>query len=103
MLATCSYDATAKLWDCETGRCLHTLGKHSEAVYAVAFSPNGRYVATGGFDAMVYVWDVDNGQLLRSFKGPGNILSVSWDVAGQQLAACGTTNSVHVLDLRTLS
>ena len=31
-----------RLWDVERGDCLHTLTRHKEPVYSVAFSPNGK-------------------------------------------------------------
>jgi len=40
--ATASFDTTVKLWDAERGRCLHTLRGHTESVYSIAFSPNGK-------------------------------------------------------------
>ena len=35
---------------------------------ALAFSPDGRWVASGGVDSAVKVWDVQTGKLLRTFK-----------------------------------
>jgi transducin (beta)-like 1 len=32
--------------------------KHSEPVYSVAFSPDGRLLATGSFDKAIYIWDI---------------------------------------------
>ena len=33
-----------RLWDVERGDCLHTLTRHKEPVYSVAFSPNGKVI-----------------------------------------------------------
>lgn len=55
MLATCSFDHTARLWDADTGTCLRIIEQHEQSVYAVCFSPCARYVATGGMDAKVLV------------------------------------------------
>ncbi len=42
---------------------------HEGAVYAVSFSPDGRYLLTGGEDNMVRLWDVLNGKQVRVFEG----------------------------------
>ena len=43
--------------------------------YAAAFSPDGRFLVTGHFHNMVYVWDADTGGLLRRLKHePGNVV-----------------------------
>ena len=37
------------------------------AVYTVAFRPDGREVAVGGFDGMLRIYDPDTGALVRQF------------------------------------
>ena len=53
-----SFDSTVRLWDIEHGVPQMTLSKHSEPVYSVAFSPDGRLLATGSFDKAIYIWDI---------------------------------------------
>jgi transducin (beta)-like 1 len=53
-----SFDSTVRLWDVERGICQSTLVKHSEPVYSVAFSPDGRLLATGSFDKAIHIWDI---------------------------------------------
>lgn len=55
MLATCSFDKTARLWNGDTGECLRIIDGHDQSVYALSFSPCGSYLATGGIDAKVLV------------------------------------------------
>lgn len=53
-----SFDSTVRLWDVDRGVCIHTLTRHQEPVYSVAFSPDGKYLASGSFDKCVHIWNV---------------------------------------------
>ena len=52
-MATASEDQTVKLWDLQTGVELNTLRGHESGVWTVAFSPDGRRLASGGLDGVV--------------------------------------------------
>ena len=80
--------------------CLHTLSNHSDPVYSVAFSPDGKYMASGSFDRTVNIWSVKDGELLKTFTGSGGIFEVGWNKDGTQVAACFSTKSVVVVDVR---
>src|SRR5207245_2856767 len=47
-----------RVWDLEAGKELGRLAGHQGDVTSVAFSPNGRSLATGSTDTNVLVWDV---------------------------------------------
>jgi transducin (beta)-like 1 len=98
ILATASYDATIKLWDVDTGKCLHTLEGHTDPVYSVAFSPDGKYLASGSFDKHLHIWNVKDGSLVRTYQGEGGIFEVCWNKEGNKVAACFSNNRVSVLD-----
>jgi len=100
VLATASFDTTVKLWEPEVGKCLRTLSKHLDPVYAVAFSPNGQYVATGSFDRYLHIWSVKDGTLVKSYRGGGGIFEVSWNMTGDKISACYSNNTVSVMDFR---
>ena len=74
LLASGSYDRTARIWEAGTGRLLHVL-PHSGYVLAESFSPDGKSLVTSSQDGAAYVWDVASGQrtlLLVGATGPTN-------------------------------
>ena len=53
---------TARLWDVATGNCLRILRDHNSGVFGVAFSPDGRLLATASDDKTARLWDVATGR-----------------------------------------
>ncbi|KAG7256398.1 hypothetical protein CRUP_002664, partial [Coryphaenoides rupestris] len=95
-----SFDSTVRLWDVERGVCIHTLTKHQEPVYSVAFSPDGKHLASGSFDKSVHIWNTMTGALVHSHRGTGGIFEVCWNSTGDKVGASASDGSVCVLDLR---
>jgi transducin (beta)-like 1 len=100
LLASASFDSTIKLWDVEAGQSIHTLTRHTEPVYSVAFSPSGEFLASGSFDRAMHIWSVRDGKVIKTFRGSGGIFEVCWNSAGDKVAACFSNNIVCVVDVR---
>lgn len=100
LLATASFDADIRLWDVERGVCVHTLVKHLDPVYSVAFSPDGEYLASGSFDGCLHIWSVKDGKRIKTYRGSGGIFEVCWNQSGTKVASCFANNSVVVFDFR---
>eukprot|EP00163_Fabomonas_tropica_P027431 TRINITY_DN5283_c0_g2_i1.p1 TRINITY_DN5283_c0_g2~~TRINITY_DN5283_c0_g2_i1.p1 ORF type:complete len:301 (+),score=47.72 TRINITY_DN5283_c0_g2_i1:342-1244(+) len=100
ILATASADGTVRLWNPENSKCIHTLEGHTDEVYAIAFSPDGRYLASGASDHCLQVWSVADGQLLRTFKGGSGIYELSWSHDSSKVAACFANRTICVADLK---
>ena len=64
-------DNTIRLWNVRSGRSLRTLEGHTNGVNSVAFSPDGRTLASGaGYeDSTIRLWDVHTGKQLHILRG----------------------------------
>ena len=62
-------DKTVRLWDMETGRCLHIFEGHTKTVQSVAFSPDGHLILSGSDDTTIRLWNIGTGQCECVFAG----------------------------------
>jgi WD40 repeat protein len=62
LLATCSADGTARLWNPASGAVLKTLTGQTDWVYSLAFSPDGKLLAAGSWIGEVRVWRTEDGR-----------------------------------------
>uniref|UniRef100_A0A8B9GLG9 Transducin beta like 1 X-linked n=1 Tax=Astyanax mexicanus TaxID=7994 RepID=A0A8B9GLG9_ASTMX len=96
-LFSASFDSTVRLWDVDRGVCIHTLTRHQEPVYSVAFSPDGKFLASGSFDKCVHIWSTASGALVNSYRGTGGIFEVCWNSTGDKVGASASDGSVSSL------
>jgi WD40 repeat protein len=77
LLASGSYDRTARIWAARTGKLRHVLD-HTGYVLAERFSSDGRSLVTSSQDGAAYLWDVATGQRqLLLVGGPGAVGAVN--------------------------
>ncbi len=94
-LASKGGDNTVVLWDLTEGKPRQTLKGHKGQVHALAFSKDGRWIATSGATTKgnvweVILWDAKNGEAKQSFPKltvPVHVVAFSPD--GKTLAVCG--------------
>ena len=100
VLASGSWDSNIRLWDPTAGKCLFSLVKHTAAVYSVAFSPDGKYIASGAFDKRLHIWSVKDGALVKTLEGPAGIFDVCWNRTSTRISAGFSDGLVATIDLR---
>jgi len=75
---------------------------HSDTVFGVEFSRDGKYLASGAADKFLKVFDVATGKFVRSFEGhTSHVLGVSWKADGSSLASAGADNQIKVWNFET--
>jgi len=83
-----------------TGKPLPTWQAHAGAVSAMAFSPDGKQLATAGEDRSVILWDPATGTKLQTLAGQsGMVTAVTFSPNGAYLAATGGDRAVRVWDV----
>jgi WD40 repeat protein/tRNA A-37 threonylcarbamoyl transferase component Bud32 len=94
-----------KLWGPTSGQALVSRSWPDHLLAAVAFSPDGKYLVTAGYDDSVTAWDAATLQFLRTFKGQtewsGPWTSVAFSSDGRWLAAGSPEGPVRVWDTVT--
>jgi WD40 repeat protein len=84
-------DSGIRLWDAESGKMVRRVGRMTDYVWSVQFSPNGKYIASAGRrNGSVHTWDANNGELIKTLNGQkGGISKILYSHAGQHLIAAG--------------
>jgi WD40 repeat protein len=97
----------ARLWDRVTGALHQTLKGHSDVVKSVAFSSDGRMLASGSYDSKVCLWDTATGKLRQTLH-TGSPYSVAFSPDSRMLesgfpmlASASTDNTIHFWDTAT--
>lgn len=79
---------------------LRTLRGHQEAVYQVAFSPDGSLLATASFDGTVKLWRVDDGVEVATLVGhSAKVLSVGFSADGRSLLSASADKTLKLWSL----
>jgi WD40 repeat protein/serine/threonine protein kinase len=93
-------DKTVTVFDAQTGKKLQTL-PHPYTPLSVAYSPDGKRLATAG-SAGMKVWDAETGKETLTLKGhAGFVSSVAYSPDGKRLASASEDKTVKVWDAQT--
>lgn len=91
------------LWDVASGTLIREIqDAHSDTVYGVDFSADGKLLATAAADKFVKVFDVSTGEHVRSYEGhTHHVMDVSWKGDRATLASAGADNAIKIWNAET--
>jgi WD40 repeat protein len=102
LVATGHDDGVVRLWDVEGQRLVRELAGHQEMVCALAFSADGKRLASSGEDKLIHLWDVEKGTLQGRLVGhTDRVPALAWHPDGQRLYSAGWDTTVRVWNTLT--
>ena len=97
IFATASNDRKIRLWETDSWQLIRELEGHTGWVREVVFSPDGRWLLSGGKgEASARIWEVASGRTIVAFHGLQEIASVDWSLNGSQIMMAGQRSEAFI-------
>lgn len=103
-LAVAYSDGMVKLWDIALREVVSELRAHRQLVSTLRFHPNGTWVASGGPDDRIVVWDTSKpppNQIVKVLSVPGGSNELAFSADGDRLAVGSDARYITIWDTRT--
>jgi len=104
---------TLRLWDFESGKTIHTLEGHTNSVWAVAVTADGRRAVSASWDETLRLWDLESGQNIRTLVDhtiwvshvvetlEGPVLDVAVTADGRRALSGSDDNTLRLWDFES--
>jgi len=87
----------AELRDAADGSLIRSFGGHRDVLYDAEFSPDGKLLATAGYDRSLKLWNVADGALIRSIDvHDGAIFDLAWHPGGKLVGSASADETIKL-------
>ncbi|GJD20813.1 hypothetical protein RIVM261_057690 [Rivularia sp. IAM M-261] len=90
------------LWNVETKNIVFSLIGHTDYTNAITFSPDDKILASGGRDLMLKLWNVQEGNEIKTLSVPGIITALAFNPQEPILASAHDDGTIKLWDLNTM-
>ncbi|HKI33374.1 MAG TPA: caspase family protein [Gemmataceae bacterium] len=92
----------ARIYDAATGKALTQQLKHADSLYRPSFSPDGRRLATAGFDGKARIWDVETSKLISDgLKHNESVFQALFSPDSRRVVTTSSDKTARVWDAET--
>jgi WD40 repeat protein len=91
-----------EVWDVESRGMAKAMPGHTRWVYCLAFHPDGKQLASGGWDNTIKLWNLATGDAIRTIQGHrGFVEEIAFSPDGTQLASVSEAKGVWLWEVAT--
>jgi WD40 repeat protein len=95
-------EGVVRQWDMATGKEIRLYSAHADEVSHLAYSPDGKLLASGSNDRTIRLWDPATGKLRRILEGHrGEVCAVAFSSDGKTLASSSLDGTTRLWDVAT--